>query len=180
VAFDLVGGRPSLDFAGTLQHRNDEPVDVLAAPADLGRWAVEAGLLESAPRVSREQLVAAARVRESIYRLYAASTAGSELPAADVRRLNSLARQTPLAISLGTDGWVHHSGTVDQLLVTLARDAIETVGGEDATLLRRCEGEGCSWIYLDRSRGGSRRWCGMGICGNRVKAAAYRRRRRED
>nr|WP_248782417.1 CGNR zinc finger domain-containing protein [Saccharothrix syringae] len=31
---------------------------------------------------------------------------------------------------------------------------------------------------MDDSRGEPRRWCGMVECGNRVKAAEYRRRRR--
>ncbi|MGI5425384.1 CGNR zinc finger domain-containing protein [Streptomyces sp. CA-179760] len=44
--------------------------------------------------------------------------------------------------------------------------------------LKECGRPGCTRVYLDRSRGGRRAWCGMEECGNRVKAAAYRARRR--
>jgi predicted RNA-binding Zn ribbon-like protein len=40
----------------------------------------------------------------------------------------------------------------------------------------RCEAEDCARAYLDTSKNGSRRFCSI-TCQNRVKAAAYRRRR---
>jgi predicted RNA-binding Zn ribbon-like protein len=36
----------------------------------------------------------------------------------------------------------------------------------------------CSWLFLDRSRNGSRRWCSMGECGAQVKMRRYRAARR--
>lgn len=44
--------------------------------------------------------------------------------------------------------------------------------------LKECGRTDCTRVYLDRSRGARRAWCGMEECGNRVKAAAYRARRR--
>jgi predicted RNA-binding Zn ribbon-like protein len=45
-------------------------------------------------------------------------------------------------------------------------------------LLRRCDDPKCTRLFIDRSRGGRRRWCDMKGCGDRAKAAAYRRRHR--
>ena len=42
--------------------------------------------------------------------------------------------------------------------------------------LKRCENPECRWIYVDRSRSQSRRWCEMGSCGNRNKVRLFRRR----
>ena len=42
--------------------------------------------------------------------------------------------------------------------------------------LRACPGPDCEWVFVDRSRNGSRRWCQMSECGNRAKAAAFRAR----
>src|SRR5690606_23867005 len=39
--------------------------------------------------------------------------------------------------------------------------------------LRQCEA--CSWLFLDTSRGGRRRWCSMATCGNRAKARRHYR-----
>ena len=36
----------------------------------------------------------------------------------------------------------------------------------------------CSWLFVDRSRNGSRRWCSMGECGAQVKMRRYRAARR--
>jgi predicted RNA-binding Zn ribbon-like protein len=43
--------------------------------------------------------------------------------------------------------------------------------------LKACHAETCRWVYYDRSRNESRRWCSMEICGNRSKARSYRVRR---
>ncbi|MBE7186553.1 MAG: CGNR zinc finger domain-containing protein [Methylobacterium mesophilicum] len=37
----------------------------------------------------------------------------------------------------------------------------------------------CAWLFLDRSRNGSRTWCDMAVCGNRRKASRHYRRRRQ-
>lgn len=45
-----------------------------------------------------------------------------------------------------------------------------------ADRLKRCENPRCGWLYLDRSRNRSRRWCEMATCGNRAKARRYKQR----
>nr|WP_281353719.1 CGNR zinc finger domain-containing protein [Phytoactinopolyspora mesophila] len=50
--------------------------------------------------------------------------------------------------------------------------------GDPQACLKECGRAGCTRVYLDRSRGARRTWCGMDECGNRVKAAAYRARMR--
>ncbi|WP_082661594.1 CGNR zinc finger domain-containing protein [Terracidiphilus gabretensis] len=37
----------------------------------------------------------------------------------------------------------------------------------------------CVVHFFDTSKKGSRRWCSMNICGNKLKVAAYQRRKRE-
>jgi predicted RNA-binding Zn ribbon-like protein len=44
--------------------------------------------------------------------------------------------------------------------------------------IRKCES--CVIHFFDTSRKGSRRWCSMNICGNKLKVAAYQRRKRGD
>jgi predicted RNA-binding Zn ribbon-like protein len=38
--------------------------------------------------------------------------------------------------------------------------------------------ESCVVHFFDTSKKGSRRWCSMNICGNKLKVAAYQRRKR--
>lgn len=42
--------------------------------------------------------------------------------------------------------------------------------------IRRCEHADCILWFLDTSRSGTRRWCSMAVCGNRVKVGRYHRR----
>jgi predicted RNA-binding Zn ribbon-like protein len=62
----------------------------------------------------------------------------------------------------------------------LAHAAVDLVRTIDLAQLRVCpvaEG-GCGWLFLDRSRNGSRRWCAMEDCGTQAKSRRLTERRR--
>ena len=46
----------------------------------------------------------------------------------------------------------------------------------DSSRIRKCES--CVVHFFDTSKKGSRRWCSMNICGNKLKVASYQRRKR--
>ena len=46
--------------------------------------------------------------------------------------------------------------------------------------LKACRWDTCQWAFYDTSKNRSGSWCSMAVCGNRAKAAAYRRRRRSE
>jgi predicted RNA-binding Zn ribbon-like protein len=172
--FTFRSDRLSLDFVATLMFRGARSSELLAGPGALGRWARAAGLAElDGP----EDLAAAVALREAIYRLSLARIAHEQLSPQDITTINSAAAGAPLSPALTRDGALERRGSALQLLSTLARDAIELLGSGDGERLRQCSREGCTRLYLDRSRGATRIWCGMRECGNRVNAAAYRRRR---
>ncbi|HET7517715.1 MAG TPA: CGNR zinc finger domain-containing protein, partial [Actinomycetes bacterium] len=58
--------------------------------------------------------------------------------------------------------------------------AVELLRDADRARLRCCppDAGGCGWVFLDRSRNGSRRWCRMADCGTTVKARRLTERRR--
>jgi len=43
--------------------------------------------------------------------------------------------------------------------------------------IRQCQHPQCVLWYVDTSPGGSRRWCSMSLCGNRVKAGRHYQRK---
>ena len=47
---------------------------------------------------------------------------------------------------------------------------------EDFSNVKACEGRACTLLFADHTRGRTRRWCSMALCGNRAKQAAYRHR----
>jgi len=50
---------------------------------------------------------------------------------------------------------------------------------EDFSHIKACEGPACTLLFADHTRGHTRRWCSMEICGNRAKQAAHRNRLKE-
>ncbi|MCB5182345.1 CGNR zinc finger domain-containing protein [Streptomyces antimicrobicus] len=98
-------------------------------------------------------------------------------------RVNALAAGPPPRLCAVRDHEGHLvrelSGGVDcaALLAAVARDAVELLTDPgDLALLRCCEGDGCTRVYLDTSRGHRRRWCSSELCGNRERVARHRRR----
>jgi len=66
-------------------------------------------------------------------------------------------------------------GALGRLAESVAREL--TLGRPER--LRVCENPECRWIFVDTSHSGRRKWCDMRTCGNRVKVARHRQRRRE-
>jgi predicted RNA-binding Zn ribbon-like protein len=179
-AFVFRGGHGALDLTATLASRlRDAPRERLLCADDLSRWFVEAGLADAPPAVDEDDLIAARRLREAIYDIAVAVCAGEAAPNAARLVLNRAALAASAAPQLRPSGDLRHVGDAPALLSTLARDAVRLFGGEDASRIRQCGGEGCAILFIDASRGGDRRWCSMAACGNRAKAAAFRRRRTE-
>lgn len=176
----FVSGDLGLDLTGTVGQRRNERVDLLASPADLARWAVAAGLLDTAPAAGEEDLTRAVTVREAIYRLASAARAGAPFGTADREVLNRAAGRAPVGVRLGDDGALERTGDLRAALATVARAAVELLGGPRAALIRECEAAPCTRLYVDSSQRRSRRWCDMRGCGNRAKAAAFRARDRRD
>lgn len=64
----------------------------------------------------------------------------------------------------------------DSLLLPVAEALASFICNEDLTDVKRCEGEACTLMFVDRTPTRARRWCSMSICGNRAKQAAHRSR----
>lgn len=64
----------------------------------------------------------------------------------------------------------------ETILQPIAIAMAKLVCEEDFRYVKTCEGPSCSFMFLDRTRARARRWCRMGVCGNRAKQAAHRAR----
>jgi predicted RNA-binding Zn ribbon-like protein len=117
-------------------------------------------------------------IREALFRICDA-VAGSVSPAAaDLDVLNEGLESVPqqrLCCSGACCEWRWPDGPTDlrRVLWPIIRSAAHLLTSPDAERIRQCEAPDCSWLFLDRSRGGRRRWCDMSSCGNRAKARRY-------
>ena len=152
----------------------------LKGSPDLERWASDvvgiAGL-----HATDDDLARAVRLQAAIWSVADALIDRRPVPEGDREVLNELAAQpclVPRLLPGPTRTWVGVQG-VTSLMSSIARDAIDVLGGPRAARLKRCEGSRCSLLFVDTSRSGRRRWCSMERCGNRAKVAAHRCRRKE-
>ena len=194
---DLLGGRTSLDFANTVDwHASEQPVEYLTSYAALVAWGQHVGvlsdrqaeqLLDEAGRhpTEAEAILEQARVlREAIYRIFAAISAGRPAEEGDLAVLNA---ELPRALSqsriiVSGDGyawgWIGAEDALDRMLWPVVRDAVDLLTSGELVRVGQCADERCGWLFLDASRNRSRRWCSMEDCGNRAKARRHYQRSR--
>ncbi|MBZ4400184.1 ABATE domain-containing protein [Myxococcus sp. XM-1-1-1] len=179
--FAFRAGRVSLDLPATLAGRlKDTPQELLQTPKDLGRWLIAAGLAAQVQEPTAEELAQARELREALHRLALARARGENFSARDRSILNRWAAEPPPAPQLGPRGLFWAGADIRGLLVTVARDGAELLGGELAERVRTCEQRDCGLLFVDTSRSGLRRWCSMSGCGNKAKVAEFRRRQRQE
>jgi predicted RNA-binding Zn ribbon-like protein len=177
VNFEFIADRPVLDFLSTVAARGTSDEEKLRSEKDLADWIKQSGIVDTAPPVTKQALEDAKAIREAMFRLVAALINHQTPNPADRALVNAAAEVSPPLLRLDDDG-LHRSGDADAVLAVLARDCLDLFDSPDRAALRWCADANCTRAFIDRSRGQRRRWCGMKGCGDRAKAAAYRRRRR--
>jgi predicted RNA-binding Zn ribbon-like protein len=167
------GNDLALDFANTVE--GDPPErDHLLGYADLVTWTRRAGVLPANVRPDGD-LAPARELRAAIYGVFSALAAGKRPPRA---ALHALLRIHADAVREGTieDGqWVWTGRHTDRPLWPIAVAAVDLMRSDRLARVKRCAN--CNWLFVDRSRNGSRRWCSMDECGVHTKMRRYRARR---
>ena len=171
-------GNTALDFVGTLRaRRNLVPLEKLGSPESLDSWFRESGVVDGDTNSRPADVTKAVALREAIYSLVAARLHHESYDEDALSLVNRAARVAPAIPQLTLSGrWVE--ATPEQALSSVARVAIDILSGPERELLKECGRPECTQVYLDHSRGFRREWCAMETCGNKMKAAAYRARKR--
>jgi predicted RNA-binding Zn ribbon-like protein len=68
--------------------------------------------------------------------------------------------------------------SLDLISSIVAYRLVEQVLPSPTDRLRLCEGPNCSWVFIDSSKAGRRRWCDMAVCGNTAKSKRFYARAR--
>lgn len=128
---------------------------------------------------------AAIRLREAIYGLFHARIENVSPPKESLALLNIWIVCPAPGVELARKGteliWRPSSldGAAGDLLRPIALSAANLMTSPRAHKVRQCSDDrGCGWLFVDESRAQNRRWCAMGDCGNRAKAARHRARKR--
>jgi predicted RNA-binding Zn ribbon-like protein len=174
-------GRLCLDFAQTGDMGWGTRYERLTSPSELQRWLSLCPLQLSRVRVRPEDLEQAWTLRGAIWSVAEAVLTDTPPRTPDVRLINGTASQPNLARELDAKAtsmsW--RRPTAAAALATIAQDAVVLFGDPvQRARLHRCENPRCRVIFYDDSRPGLRRWCASNRCGDRVRARAYRDRKR--
>lgn len=191
--FLFVGNNVVLDFLNTRPVQNGETTELLPDFDALVRWFQAAGLLTAAEAASfrrrwgssdrgRRALQAARELRERLRADVLAWEAGAALSGATIHELNRLMDEHPMRTKIRSgqgaitkDLWFGTDRPED-LLAPLAHSAAALFTELNRERVRKCQQ--CVLHFHDTSKKGTRRWCSMRLCGNRLKVAAYAARRR--
>lgn len=69
-------------------------------------------------------------------------------------------------------------GSPASLLWPVADALASLVSGDKFAFVRQCEAHDCILLFHDLSKSHRRRWCSMATCGNRMKVASFRSRKK--
>jgi predicted RNA-binding Zn ribbon-like protein len=189
---ELSGGALALDFANTVGGTHVSPThDHLRSYGDIARFAVLAGGLPSsaakglAERAERDPTRAEAvyelgiALRESVWAVFSALASGESPRDADLDLIADAAAAGRARSRLVYDrhgvGWSLRADAeeLERPLWDIAESAADLLTSGEHDRVKQCASTTCEWVFLDRSRNRSRRWCDMSDCGNRAKARRF-------
>jgi predicted RNA-binding Zn ribbon-like protein len=197
----FIADSPGLDFLNSVAAPVNIPVDWIEDGAGLFSWLDQARLV---PRADLDRIrdrampgelnTVAAQVRDlrDWYRSFVRRHKGKPLTAAvldELAPLNHLlerdemygkvvAREHREGMRLTLKS-VRRWRSPESLLQPIGEVLATLLTQEDFTYIKACEGPACTLLFADHTRGHTRRWCSMEICGNRAKQAAHRNRLKE-
>ncbi len=194
---ELRGERLCLDFANTVGwHASDHPQEWLLSYADLLAWSRHAGIVtdqqnerllqeaSSHPACAEEVLTSAIALREAIYRIFSHIVQGRSPAIEDLTILKEAYTQAVTHAQVTPEGthftfsWPDSEHALDLPLWSIAHSGMELLLSEELQRVKECPGDGCGWLFLDKSRNQSRRWCNGQDCGNRVRVRLHYQRRK--
>ena len=165
-------------FVNSVDLETDE--DELTSPEILRDWFAERGLMDPADPVSPADLRRAIDVREGL-RAVLRQNNGLTLDEEAVERLDRAVGRAAVRVRFtpGSDPQlVADTAGVDGAIARLMAIVAAAVEHGRWERLKACPREDCEWVFYDKSKNRSGRWCSMEACGNIEKAKAFRERRR--
>jgi predicted RNA-binding Zn ribbon-like protein len=192
--FLFVANRLALDFLNTKPVLAQGPTELLPDFDSLGRWFIASGIVSSAKTKSllrswrhsreaevflKELLVFRERLRDAVLRMESGAIPSDDF----LKEVNAKLAQHPHRATLRKrEGRIFSEPFFEprepaDFWGPIIKGVADLLSETRVERLRQCES--CIVHFFDSSKKGSRRWCSMNICGNKLKVANYQRRRRE-
>ncbi|MEU4226295.1 ABATE domain-containing protein [Nonomuraea sp. NPDC026600] len=182
--FPILGTEPlAVELANTLYGMGNQQIDFLRHPQWIDQWfALVAGqhTIAGASVAMGDEAERVRKLRDGVHSLLSTAIDRRAPEAVMVERVNGFAAASPTYLQLEWAGadepvsrWRDTTADSTAALGRIATCCIEVLAGPSAGNLRRCQGPGCSLIFVkNHSR---RKWCHPS-CGHRDRQARYYRR----
>jgi predicted RNA-binding Zn ribbon-like protein len=193
---DLVGGHVVLDLVNTVTGRDGAAIDWLDCYPRALEWAALTGQFDHGALAVLERLHAAdpddgmralgrlRELREAVHDVLAATIRDEAPPERALARFEALWKEAVTRAHVTVSDRhmrLEHdveASRLDHLAYELAVRAFELLQTFPLPRTRICAGTRCGWLFIDRSKGGRRRWCDMATCGNAAKSRRHYERKR--
>jgi predicted RNA-binding Zn ribbon-like protein len=190
--FKWIGGALCLDFNNTVDWDQMQPTENerLTDVPRIVAWGVEAGLLSPgerrhwlreavAPARAERAVRAAHDARRIVHGLFYQLASGGRPETTALSDLNRYLAGLPPQVT-GTAGsrgfgwrWPAKTNWMAPVLWPVLWSAGQLLTSPELARVKTCANQNCGWLFVDRSRKHNRRWCEMGICGNRAKVQRF-------
>jgi predicted RNA-binding Zn ribbon-like protein len=197
----FIADSAGLNFLNSIATPVDIEIDWISDGEGLLAWLEQADLVPADIRDAMrkqakpgeiDRVAAQARSLREWFRTFICEHSGKPLTAAELADLEPLNRLLARDEGFGQLVAHKHGKTTalefqtarrwrspESLLLPIGESLARLLAEEDLSDVKACEGATCTLMFADRTRGRSRRWCSMDICGNRAKQIAHRLRLKE-
>jgi len=186
----FLGGDLSLDFVNTVHNRREEPLrDLLHNYLDLVTWVYYSDAINDSQKnnlikIGLENQGSADKIfndahqlREAFYDFSLNLINQDKASSASIPLINQWLSKAFSNLELAQlNGqfildWNAENLELESVLWPIIRAFAYLVTSKNISRIKQCDN--CGYLFLDKSKNKSRRWCSMEICGNRVKARSF-------
>lgn len=179
----MLGDHLAMDLLNTEARDDGKAVEFWNSDDDVLQWLArynQVPISEGNSFAPAELLTKAKALRALARRLITELKEGKPN---DISELNQYLHAFETAPSLAMDvegkltlSRISRSTNIGSLLGPVAQAIAELLVEGNFDLVKQCEHPDCILWFYDRTKAHKRRWCSMALCGNRHKAAQFRKR----
>lgn len=185
-----------LDFVNTVSNRTKaNPLDYLHDFKDLLQWYTRTGTLPAKTIQTLERLAKgypqqaavvfdkSIRLRELLFRMFSAAFNRKPPAPADIQLFNTYVADAYANIEVAWRPAIRqgellfNAPALEQVNWWPVKSALELYTGKALAQVKQCPA--CGWLFIDKSKNGSRKWCSMSSCGDINKVQQFNQRNKK-
>lgn len=180
----LDGGLLCLDFINTVsEYRGDEPINYITNEVEWLVWLKRVKLITNdfdefeKDSFNINEIL---QVRKTLYQLLVHYVRDEIIPDKVLAGFNRYYSRMNKHVTFTLYGkevketLVFNQLSANEYLLPIIRSAKELLTSGELKNVKECPN--CGWIFLDKTKSNTRRWCNMKACGNKIKTQKYYRK----